>query len=75
MGKFSVFVFALMIFIAVGIAVHRGWNNTEQQKQVPAVVSEKESAGENISIEELASKGEKVSFDEALQKLNRPTFR
>lgn len=34
-------------------------------------MSEKESAGEKISIEELASKGEKVSLDEALLKIEQ----
>lgn len=68
MGKLSIFFLALMIFVGIGLAVHRGWNDKEKQKQVPAVVSEKESAMENISIEELASKGEKVSFEEALSK-------
>jgi hypothetical protein len=71
MGKFSIFVFAVLIFVGIGIAVHRGWNNTEKQEQVPAVVSENKSAGEKISIEELASKGEKVSLDEALSKIDQ----
>ncbi len=72
MGKFAIFVFALMIFIGTGIAVHRGGDDSDKnQKQVPAVVSEKESSGETASIEELASRGEKVSFDEALAKIEQ----
>lgn len=71
MGKLTIFVFALMILIGIGIAVHRGWNDTEQQERDTTGVSEKEVAGEKISIEELASKGEKVSFDEALSKIKQ----
>jgi len=72
MGKFAIFVFALMIFVGIGIAVHRGSDDSDKnQKQVPAVVSGEESAGEAASIEELASRGEKVSFDEALAKIEQ----
>lgn len=72
MGKFAIFVFALMIFIGIGIAVHRGSDDSDKnQKQVPSVVSGEESAGEAASIEELASRGEKVSFDEALAKIEQ----
>lgn len=76
MGKFAIFVFALMIFIGIGIAVHRGSDDADKnQKQVPAVVSSEESAGEKISVEELASKGEKVSFDEALTKIEQANLK
>ena len=72
MGKFSVFVFALMIIIGIGLALHRGNDDADKSgKQAPAGVAEKESTGEKISIEELASKGEKVSFDEALSKIDQ----
>lgn len=71
MGKLTIFVFALMILIGIGIAVHRGWNDTEQQERDTTGVSEKEVAGEKISVEELTSKGEKVSFDEALSKIGQ----
>ncbi len=76
MGKFAIFVFALMIFIGIGIAVHRGSDDADKnQKQVPAVVSGEESAGEAASIEELASRGEKVSFDEALTKIEQANLK
>lgn len=72
MGKFVIFMFSLIIFIGIGVAVYKGCDGTDKnQKQVSPVVTEKESAGEKISIEELASKGEKVSFDEALSKIKQ----
>lgn len=72
MGKFAIFVFALMIFVGIGIAVHRGGDDVEKSlKQASPVMSGEESAGETQSIEELASKGEKVSFDEALAKIEQ----
>lgn len=67
MGKFNIFLFSLIIFIATGVAAYKGCDGVDKsQKQVFPVVSEKESAKEKISIGELASKGEKVSFEEAL---------
>lgn len=72
MGKFAIFMFSLIIFMGIGVAVYKGCDGTDKnQKQVSPVVTKKESAGEKISVEELASKGEKVSFGEALSKIEQ----
>jgi len=47
MRKFNIFVLSFIIFVGIGVTVYKGGDDANKsQKQIPAGVVEKDSAGE-----------------------------
>lgn len=85
MIKFKVYIFALIIFIGLGVAAYLGFNAWEDShkndpsfysQQLLSIAGERAKDGETsrvekVTLEELASKSEKVTLEEGLSRINQ----